>query len=628
MTPEFEALKERIKSLPTEPGCYIMKDHKGKIFYIGKAINLRNRVRSYFTGQDTRTFVKFLGKILADIDIIMVRNGTEALLLEQTLIQKHKPKFNILLRDDKSYILLKLNYPSKKPDAPKHDQYPRLEIVRKTNKDKAKYFGPYPSASQLRMTLHLINKNFQLRTCNDQVIDRRNRPCIQHQIGRCLAPCVYEVPQYQDELNTVTMFLNGQTSEIIERLTHKMWLSSEQENYEQAAKIRDQIEAIQKSLEEQTVNIAGSTRNQDVIAAVRTGPFLEIVHLVVRKGRTLGSQHYSFENQEFPTEELVSSFLLQRYKSAAPSDIPEEILLSTKIDDTAILSDALSEQKGSKVTLLYPQRGKLKKLVDIAVKNAHEALQTHLAQKETHLKALDALQCKLGLKKPPRVIECFDVSLFQGTDAVASQVCFSDGMPDKNRYRKYHIKTVQGTDDFAMLYEVITRRLKRALQDEDFPDLMLVDGGKGQLGVALAACKDLGIEVNKDKFYVAGIAKSRIKEPTGASEDVEHTFERLFIPGVKDPLNLLPHTAERYLVERIRDEAHRFAITFHRNKRAKRTLRSQISQIPGVGEKRGQMLLKHFGSIQNLVQASLDDLMKVKGVSKDLAERIHEHLKS
>jgi excinuclease ABC subunit C len=625
MPSQFETLMERIKHLPEEPGCYIMKDHKGKVFYIGKAINLRSRVRNYFQGQDTRPFVSWLGRILADIETIVVRNNTEALLLEKTLIKEHNPRFNIQLKDDKNFIMLRLNTKKAAPGAPLHKRFPRLEVVRQVKNDGARYFGPYPSATQIRETLHLINKHFQLRTCNDKVIDNRVRPCIQHQIGRCPAPCVKETPHYGDEIANVIYFLTGQTNEIEKRLAQAMWQASNEQNYEAAARIRDQLDAIRTSLSSQAVSNVGKHINEDVIAANRTGLLLEIVQLKVRRGHILASHHFSFENQEFPTDELLVSFLVQLYENSDDAELPHKILTSMDLGTEAgFLATTLSNRKKARVEVKQPERGKARALVDIAQKNADNAMDERIRLRDTQTASLDALQKCLSVDFVPHVIECFDVSLFQGTDAVASQVCFVDGIADKSRYRHYNIKTVTGTDDFAMLYEALTRRLKRGLENQDLPDLLLVDGGKGQLSVALAACKDLGIDVNKNHFFVAGIAKARTLSES--SEDVSHSPERLFLPNVKDPIVLKPHTAERYLVERIRDEAHRFAITAHRQKRKRRTLTSMLDDIPGIGAHRRRVLLRHLGSVDAVLQASIETLANTPGIGQQLAEQIHRHL--
>lgn len=568
-----------------------MKDHRDKIFYVGKAINLRSRVRSYFLGQDTRPFVAWLKHILADIETIVVRNNTESLLLERTLINQHKPKYNIQLRDDKQYILLKL----------KKEKYPRLEMVRQIKNDGARYFGPYPSASQIRDTLHLINKYFHLRTCQDKVLHSRKRPCIQHQIGRCPAPCVQELPHYSDEINNVVAFLNGQTREVEKRLTQQMTRACENENFELAASLRDQLRAIETSLGKQAVIQANQRDNKDVIAFNRTGPLLEIVQMKVREGMVLSSHHFAFDHQEFPSDELLLTFLTQLYEHIDKEQLPKQILVSIELGD---------EKKLLPVEVKTPIRGKLKALIDIAQRNADKAMTERLRQHEIQSASLQALQKCLGIQFSPKVIECFDISLFQGTDAVASQVCFVDGKADKSRYRLYTIKTVTGTDDYAMHREALTRRLTRGIKENNLPDLLLVDGGKGQLNIALAVCKDLNIQLDPVKFYVAGIAK----DP-----------ERIFLPNVKDPIVLKPHTAERYLLERIRDEAHRFAITAHKHKRKKRTLHSAIDQISGVGPQKRRDLLKHLGSIEAITKASIETLCSVPGIGPELAKHIHNY---
>ncbi|MES2503690.1 MAG: excinuclease ABC subunit UvrC [Myxococcota bacterium] len=528
-------------SFPEAPGCYLMKNKAGKIFYVGKAINLRNRIRSYFTGQDTRAFVGWLDRILDKIEVVVVRNDTEALLLEQTLVQLHNPKYNILLKDDKRFISLRLARPKEKGAL--HAKFPRLEIVRKPNKDNARYFGPYPSATKLRETVAQINKHFKLRTCSDRVIDHRDRPCIQHDMGRCLAPCVFPVTEYAGEMDNVGLFLKGQTREVEKRLQVLMWQAVESEQFERAAQIRDQVKAIKDSTTGQTTHRLSKRENEDIYGVARQAGYLEIVRLPVRAGRVEGAEHYAFDEQEFPTRDLFSGFLSQFYANLPSEDWPHQVVCPLVLveGDSGLPTSGEGFPK-----IVTPQRGPLKTLLEIAEQNARHALEERLKRIQSHEDSLEALRKCAEMQAIPRVIECFDVSLFQGTDAVASQVCFIDGVPEKSRYRKYNIKTVEGTDDYAMMREVLTRRLKKG----DFPDLLLVDGGKGQLGVALAVAKDAGLELN-----IAAIAK----DP-----------ERLFLPNRKDGIMLKEHSKERYLLERIRDEAHRFAITTHRAKRQKR----------------------------------------------------------
>ncbi|MFZ9889372.1 MAG: excinuclease ABC subunit UvrC, partial [Myxococcota bacterium] len=621
-----------------EPGCYLMKDRSGEIFYIGKALNLRARVRSYFSGSDTRQFVAWLDELLHELDFIVVRSEKEALLLERTLVRQHKPRFNVLLQDDKNFIHLRLDTRSRPNDAPKRQRYARLSVVRGPSDDGAKYFGPYHSATSVRSTLRLVNRYFQLRTCSDAVLENRVRPCLQHQIGRCPAPCVYEVPDYNSLVAEAALFLQGNGTELAQRLEAKMWHAAESEDFELAARLRDQVEAVKTSLDRQVVTDVGRRRDQDVVAAARRGPLLEVVRVVVRNGGMRGTDHFSFEDQEFPTEELVSSFLGQMYADMDAEQLPDEILVGLELEDDAVtLGQALSERAGRRVDVKRPQRGALRSLVDIAAKNAEVALADRLRRSETRTQGLEKLQARLGMPSVPRVIECFDISLFQGTDAVASQVCFVDGMAQKARYRRYHIKTVEGTDDFAMLYEALTRRLTRAKAGDGFPDLLLVDGGKGQLNVALAVCRDLGIAVGGGGMYVAGIAKARNLDDAKAARfaaegtvpgeliegtEIQRSPERLFVPGAKDPLVLRPHTAERYLVEQIRDEAHRFAITGHRQRRKKRTLTSSLDEIPGIGPRKRAVLLKTFGSAKAVRAASLEELARTSGIGDALAKKL------
>jgi excinuclease ABC subunit C len=645
------ALLERIAEIPTDPGCYLMKDKKGGIFYVGKAANLRARLRSYFSGGDDRVFVGWLTEILHAIDTIVVRNEKEALLLERTLIKEHQPRFNILLRDDKNFIHLRLD--ARTPTAAEakraRRRYPRLEVVRKPANDGARYFGPYPSASSARATLRVLNRHFQLRTCSDSVLENRKRACLQHQIGRCPAPCIVEVPDYGDRVTEAALFLGGQGQALAKRLEDRMWQASAKEDFEVAARIRDQLDAVRSSLEEQSVTEVGRRKDQDVIATNRTGSLLEVARLVIRHGGMRGVQHFSFDHQEFPTGELLLSFLGQLYGDAEAQNLPDAILLSDDLGDEAkALAIALGSRRGKRVEVKKPARGHLRRLLEIAQKNADHAMAERLKKKETQAQSLQRLQARLRLPRLPEVIECFDVSLFQGGDPVASQVVFVDGVPDKARYRLYNVRSVEGTDDFAMLYEVLTRRLKRAQSEGHFPDLLMVDGGKGQLNVAVAVCRDLGIAIQAERgagMMLASVAKARDLGADGSGAggrgfsgqdkvaadrqgDGARSPERIFLPGIKDPVALRPHTAERYLVERIRDEAHRFAITAHRRRRKKRTVRSALDDVPGVGPARRRALLRHLGSMKAIKAASAEEIAGTPGIGSALAKQIHEALRA
>jgi excinuclease ABC subunit C len=634
-------LLARVRELPTEPGCYLMKDARGEIFYVGKAQNLRARVRSYFTGGDTRQFVAWLDQLLVDLDFIIVRNEKEALLLERTLVRQHSPRFNVKLQDDKNFIHLRLDTRPAPDDAALRKRYARLTVVRGPKEDGARYFGPFHSATAVRSTLRIVNRYFGLRTCSDSVLESRKRPCLQYQIGRCPAPCVQPVPEYTERVEDAALLLQGRTKELVDRLNGRMWLASDREDYEGAARLRDQIDAIETSLDRQHVMDVGRRRDQDVIAVARSGPLLEIVRLVVRDGGMRGTDHFAFDHQEFPTEELVGSFVGQLYVEREPEELPDEILLSIELgDDARALAVALGDRRGRRVQVRKPVRGHLRALVDIAQKNADNALTERMRKSETRQRGLDRLQSRIGMTRAPRVIECYDVSLFQGTDAVASQVCFVDGAPDKSRYRRYNIRTVDGTDDFLMLYETISRRLKRGLKDDDLPDLLVVDGGKGQLGVAIAAFKDAGAPIGGDGTWLAGIAKARTLDDDRAArlggqnenlldgDEVQRSAERLFLPGVKDPLALKPHSAERFLLEQVRDEAHRFAITGHRKRRKRRTLKSALDDIPGVGPAKRRALLSALGSVKAIRAASESELADVKGVGPKLAKKIRAALEA
>ncbi len=731
-------IAERIKNLPNEPGCYIMRDRQGAIFYVGKATDLRARVRSYFSGSDTRQFVDWLDDLLDDLDVIVVRNEKEALLLERTLVRQHQPRFNVKLRDDKNFIHLKLvTRPTTDKEQPLRKRFPRVEVVRgpgpagprpgdvptagspvlgaaggvgavpgvgpgglganaagghRSSRDEAaglRLFGPYHSATSARSTLRVLNRHFQLRTCRDSVIDNRARPCLQHQIGRCPAPCVLAVPAYTESLQDAAMFLSGRRTELADRLRERMLGMADKEDFEGAARVRDQLMSIVAALDDQVVTDVTHRRNQDVIGIDRRGSLLILVRVTVRDGRMQGVEAFDFDRAEFPTGELVTSWLSQLYDDVDVQSIPDEILLSEPLSVDAVdsaeaaLADVISERKGRRVEVKVPQRGPGGKLVEIAVKNAQTTMEERFRKRETREKGLAILQERLGLLSAPRVIECFDISLFQGEDAVASQVCFVDGAPDKSRYRRFNIKTVEGTDDFAMLYEAVGRRLRRGKELRDLPDLIIVDGGKGQLNVALTACRDNGIVVvnevagaphapaadhdDRPRVALASIAKARtfnIKKTKGGKarprpatpreertdlpaplpdngagdsessgsvvveDEMQSSPERLFQPGAKDPLVLRPHTADRFLVEQIRDEAHRFAITAHRGRRKRRTLRSVLDEIPGIGPEKRKALLRTLGSAQGVADADVAVVAAVKGIGPALAKRLHEALRA
>jgi excinuclease ABC subunit C len=645
-----EAIRKRLDELPQEPGCYLMKDHAGDVIYVGKAGSLRSRVRSYFDASrgDDRLFIPLLDTLLGDIEVIVTRSEKEAVLLENELIKKHKPKFNIRLRDDKDFIVLRLD---------ESHAYPRLEVwrARLRKDDGARWFGPYSSASSIRETLRVVNRHFQLRTCTDHVLEHRKRPCILYQIKRCPAPCVYDIPpeEYRQGVEDAIEFLEGRETELEERLRERMREAAGELRFEDAARLRDQLVAVERSLEKQRVLMADQG-DRDVLGFHREGPDLVLQVMAMRRGKLQDARSFPFAQQEFPDDEILSSFLSLYYEQTPP---PDEVLLPLEPSNSAALAEVLGDRHGRRVRLLTPQRGAKADLLDVASRNAAQSFKAWHEKDEQREASMAALVRALDLAKMPRWMECYDISTFQGALAVGSGVSMKDGEPDKANYRRYKVKGVAGQDDFAMLYEVVTRRLRRALAETAFPDLLVIDGGKGQLNAALAAAKDLGVPVKPVPgndaapfVHMVGLAKSRLvdfgtkrvvsaRRRTGArngiadaAEETGKGFvselarspERVFLPGRKDPVVLRQNSAELFLLARLRDEAHRFAITFHRKLRRSRNFQSVLEEIPGIGAGRRRALLRTLGSLRRVKAASLEELRAVEGFGPKQAETVWE----
>lgn len=606
-------LVSKLDSLPQAPGVYLMKDREGEIVYVGKAVNLRSRVRSYFNlNSDSRAFVALLERILGDLDTVVVSTEKEALLLENELIKKHRPKFNVRLRDDKNFICLRLD---------KRHAWPRLEVVRRQENDGAVYFGPYASASSIRETLRIINRYFQLRTCSDNVLENRRRPCLLHQIGRCPAPCVFDIPRedYRRSVEEVELFLRGKADVLVEGLRTQMKVASSELRYEDAARLRDKLWAIERSLEKQKVTAFG-TSDQDVLGFHREADRLLIYLLFVRNGRVSGGEAFPFSGQEFPDEELLASFINLYYGEG--NFLPDEILLPFECAGLPALEEVLSERRGGRVSVAVPKRGEKLELLRLARTNAEAAFRERKRSREEATAILERIKERLHLRNVPWRMECFDISHFQGAGLVASQVATTDGEPDRSRYRHYVLKTVRGNDDFASMHEILHRRLKRGLSENDLPDLIVIDGGKGQLASAQAAMRDLGIE----GVDMVGLAKSRDLESQDSDERPRKSPERLFLPGRRDPIVLPQNSPELFMLTRLRDEAHRFAITFGQKKLRQRTVATALREIPSVGAHRAKVLLKHFGSLKRVQQATLDELAAVDGIGPLVAEKIHAFL--
>ena len=595
-------LEDKLASLPAQPGVYLMKDRAGTVLYVGKAISLRSRVRSYFQASgDHPIKTKVLVSKLADFDYLITSTEKEALILESNLIKKHKPRYNVNLKDDKHFLYLKF--------AIKED-YPRLIFVRKVEKDNALYFGPYASANAVRETLQIIHKLFPIRKCSPRIFKNRIRPCINFQLKRCLAPCCHEVGQeeYNKIVKKVLHFLRGQDRELMSQLSAEMKEESKNLNFERAALIRDEIKAIEKTLEKQKIV---STRfiDQDVISYFRKDGLFEIFVLFIRQGRMVGNQSFSFRNVELMDEEVISSFITQFYGEG--KYIPDEVIIPLRVENQNLIEEYFSERKGKKIKIIFPHKGDRKNLLSMAFENAKLILENRETQSETIRRTMEKIKESLHLQREPNIIECFDISNLFGKEAVGSMVRVEEGEPVKQKYRHYKIKTVDQADDYGMMYEIIKRRLTRGVEEQDLPDLIIVDGGKGQLQIACQVMKELGITID-----AIGIAKGRF-------QDLAKGPERVFLPDRKDPLILSKHSSALHLLQRIRDEAHRFAITFHRKLRAKKQTASPLGEIPGIGPKKKKNLLLHFGSLKKIETASLEELLQAPSIARKDAENIY-----
>lgn len=620
-----EALAGKLARLPPSPGCYLFLDEQGKALYVGKAKSLRSRVRSYFQAgsSDTRYFIPVLRRACADLDTIVTGSEKEAAVLENELIKQHQPRFNVKLRDDKDFLCLRID--SKKP-------WPRLETVRRPSPDGARYFGPYHSATSARRTLHLVNKHFHLRTCSDADFASRKRPCLQHQIKRCPAPCVYEVDRqsYDAQVRAVSLFLEGRHDELSSELEELMRGASAAMEFERAAIYRDQLRAVESVRESQRV-VAVSDVDQDVVGLYREGSVVEIAVLFVRAGRVTDTVSYSLRRIEMPDEEVLGDFLREFYAEDRESGpLPAEVLLPVLPDGAEGVAEWLGDRRGRKVELLVPQRGPRKKLGDMARDNARHAFASKQRAAEDVEVRLAEIQERLRLPTLPHRIECCDISHLGGGDTVGSIVALSDGAPDKKRYRSFHVKGVSGGDDYAAMYEVLARRFRRARTakeaaeaeaeesaeggaakkrerdgDWELPDLLVVDGGRGQLGVALAAARDLGLH----ELPIVGLAKER--------ENVagDKVVDRVYLPGQKNGIPLRSSSSALFYLARARDEAHRFANHIREKRGKSRRIRSELDTIEGIGPKLRTALLSSFGSVEAIRRASDAQLLAVPGLS-------------
>lgn len=606
-------LKLLVESLSSRPGVYRMLDDQGGILYVGKAKNLKKRVASYFraSGLDTKTMA--LVARIVNIEITITRTETEALLLEQSLIKKYRPAYNIMLRDDKSYPYILLT---------SRDEYPRLAFYRGSRKRDATFFGPYPSASAVRESLGILQKVFKLRQCEDSYFRNRSRPCLQHQIGRCTAPCVGKISpdEYAQDVHYSTLFLNGKSDALIQELTRKMEVKAAEHAFEQAAQVRDQIIDLRRIHEQQYVADQGS--DADVLAVVASAAYVCVHIIYIRGGRLIGSKNFfpSWKLAESPAD-LLAAFIAQYYvREDNGANIPKELIVNTPVPETRQLTQALQYCAGHVVKLSASVRGHRAKWLSMALTNAEQSLQGFISNKQNTARRFEELQLALNLESLPQRIECFDISHTSGESTVASCVVFDGNGAVKSEYRRFNINGITPGDDYAAMDQVLTRRYSKIAEagaDAKVPDILLIDGGKGQLSQAeevLARCQLGGVQL-------LGIAK-------GISRRAGQETLFLATPGGVREIALPTESVALHLLQQIRDEAHRFAIAGHRAARAKTRRTSVLEQIPGLGPKRRRELIRHFGGQQEILRASEDQLTEVTGISRKLAEDIYAWLHS
>jgi excinuclease ABC subunit C len=655
-----EELESRLALLPARPGCYIFRDRRGDVLYVGKAKSLRSRVRSYFQAgsSDDRAFLPFLRSAFGRFETLVTETEKEAAILENSLIKEQRPRFNIKLRDDKEFLTLRLD-PAQ--------AWPRLDLVRRPERDKARYFGPYHSATAARRTLHLVEKHFQLRTCSDRDFATRKRPCLQYQIKRCSGPCVYEVDRqlYDQHVRAVGLFLEGRHDELSCELDQRMRAASEQLEFELAALYRDQMQAIESVRQQQRV-VAITDKDQDVVGLYREGDLVELAVLYVRSGRVIEAATFSQPRVEVPDNEVIASYLRDHYgEDGLDLLIPDEVIVPVLPEGATGVAEWLSERRASsalqtgrkvrKTQLFCPERGVRRPLLDLAQENARHAFEEKRRAEQDVEERLGRLQLRLRLPVLPRHIECIDISHLAGQDTYGSIVALKDGVPHKRDYRSYRVKTATAGDDYAAIYEVLSRRFARGQQARraslaeagapaaaaddleagasaepgasDFsdsvaarpawalPDLLVVDGGRGQLAVALAAAQDLGLR----DLSIVGLAKE--KENTQG----EKLIDRVYLPGQKNPLGLKPNAPELFWLARARDEAHRFANRMRKKAGKRRRLASALDGIAGIGPKTRQLLLQHVGGPERLQAVSDAELLAIEGVNSRHVRALRGH---
>ncbi len=594
--------------MPQKPGVYLFRDASGNVLYVGKAANLHNRVRSYFGAPLSQKLQRMVARV-SDLEFFVTDSEQEALILECNLIKKHRPRYNVRLKDDKTYPYLKINV---------DDDWARVYITRRIDRDGSRYFGPFASAGSVRKTLDLLKQLFPFRSCKRAITGTDRRPCLEYDIHRCAGPCIGAISkdEYREIINQVVMFLEGKQERVVKELERKMAETSRRLEFERAAVLRDQLRAVERVTERQKIS-STERGDQDIIALAQSKDQAYVEVFFIRGGRLIERDHFMVQGaQDEEPGQIMSSFLNQFYDSA--TFIPPLILLQYVPEYLAIIKSRLESKRGSKVSLRVPQRGEKRRMVDMVAENARHGLEQlmvkWLTDPEAIAAALEELRDALCLSRAPKRVECYDISDIRGTSAVGSMVVFEDGQPKTAHYRRFRIKTGVNADDYAMMQEVLKRRFKKAAQGEMgentwaiIPDLVLIDGGRGHLNAACDAMREVGV----DFIPVASIAKEN---------------EELFCPGIARPIILPRTSAALHLVQRIRDEAHRFALSYHLKVRRSEAMASALDNVPGIGPKRKRALLRKFGSVRAIKEADIDDIAAVIGMPRSLAEKVKEYL--
>ncbi|MCK6530822.1 excinuclease ABC subunit UvrC [Myxococcota bacterium] len=606
MSAPHSLLRTDLATLPTEPGVYLMRDAAGEVLYVGKATSLKNRVRQYFQGRsDGRAHVPLLVRKVTDVEVVVTRTEKEALILENNLIKKYRPRYNVRLKDDKTWLSVRIAV---------KERFPRVELARKWRKDDARYFGPYLQGIGARDVVALVRKAFPLRTCTDGFFRAHSgRPCLEYQIGNCSGPCAGRIDAegYAGLVRQVVLLLDGRTQDLQDQVRAEMERASEELRFEDAAALRDRLRVIERLGERQRVQ-TGSGEDRDLWGLHREGDAVGVAVLPVRDGKMQDARSFGLRSVVEDDAALLAHVVQQVYESGPTP--PPEVLLPIEVEAQETIAEWLSDRAGRKVTLLAPQRGEKVRLVELACANARVRLQAVDGAEARRERGLDELQRVLSLPERPRRIECYDMSNIQGSDPVGSMVTFADGAPDRAGYRVFKIKTVEGANDFASMREVLSRRFARVEQGWAPPDLVVIDGGRGQLRMAVEAAREAGF---------GGIPVCSLAKPDGDDGGANPDgVDRIFLPGRKNPVVLPPFSPALLVLQHVRDEAHRFGVHHHRKQRTKRTLATQVEAIPGVGQARGRALLRRFGSVKRIREASADEIAGLPGFGPQIAARI------